>query len=223
MSHPELIAHRGASRERRENTLAAFTRALELGAAGIELDVHASADGHVVVHHDAMLRSGRRIVQNSLHDLRTEPLPDGSTLPTLDEVLTLVGAAATVYVEIKAPQIEQAVADVLARHPTRTEVHSFDHRIVHRYREIDPARRTGALSSSYPIDPVQPLLAARAETLWQYCELIDEALVSIVHEAGARLIAWTVNSEHVAERLATIGVDGLCGDDVTMLQRVVGG
>lgn len=221
MHIPDIIAHRGSSRECLENTLAAFSRALEQQADGIELDVHGSADGHVVVHHDPVLTLERggdaggtaAIRALTLAELRRVQLHGGHPVPLLDDVLALVGTQATVYVEVKAPHIEAAVAAVLDRHATvRTAVHSFDHRIPATVRTIRPATAIGFLSDSYFIDPAGMLRPTAPDVLWQYTDLIDEALVSTAHERGTKVFAWTENDPVRAHLLASWGVDGLCTD-----------
>ena len=222
---PEIIAHRGASRQRRENTLAAFSRALELGADAIELDVHATRDGVVLVHHDATLGpeagalAGRAIASLPAAAIRDAGTSDESRAPTLDEVLALVGDRAVVYVEIKGNGIERRVVDAIRRAPrVRCAVHSFDHRATRRAREIAGADGFagelpgGILMVSRAIDPVASLRAAGARDLWQHWELLDEDLVRTVHDAGCRVVAWTVNDPAVATGFAAFGVDGICTD-----------
>jgi glycerophosphoryl diester phosphodiesterase len=221
MHVPEIIAHRGSSRECLENTLAAFARALEQRADGIELDVHGSADGAVVVHHDAMLTLERgggaggmaAIRELTVPELRSARLHGGHPVPLLDDVLALVGTRATVYVEVKAPGIEAAVAALLDRHPTvRTAVHAFDHRIPVAVRTMRPGTATGFLSASYLIEPAGVLRPVSAEALWQSTELIDADLVRAAHARGTKVIAWTENDPVRAHLLASWGVDGLCTD-----------
>lgn len=221
MHIPDIIAHRGSSRECLENTLAAFARALEQGADGIELDVHGSADGHIVVHHDPVLSleqggdAGGTVTIRELTraELRRARLRGGHPVPLLDDVLDLVGTQATVYVEIKAARIEMAVATLLDRHPTvRTAVHSFDHRIPVTVRTMRPETEIGFLSDSYLIDPVGMLRSTVPDALWQYTHLIDAGLVLAAHERGAKIIAWTENDPVRAHLLASWGVDGLCTD-----------
>jgi glycerophosphoryl diester phosphodiesterase len=217
-SIPEIIAHRGASRECRENTLAAFARALEQEADGIELDVHATSDGVVVVHHDFALPLTpggvlRPIAELLWTDLRSVELPGGEHVPTLDEVCALVGTRATLYVEVKGLGIEQPVADVLARFPQlRAAVHAFDHRIPVEVRRLRPATPIGLLSASYPLDVAAWVGAVRPDAFWQQAQLIDAALVDAVHGMGSRLIAWTENDGPHARQLAAWGVDALCTD-----------
>src|ERR1044071_5320119 len=97
----ERIAHRGAPRERVENTLPGFLLALDHGADAIELDVHVTRDARVVVHHDDHVGS-LAIADTRGANLKTVELRDGARIPRLEEVLDSVGDRATVYVEMKA-------------------------------------------------------------------------------------------------------------------------
>ena len=221
----ELIAHRGASRERRENTLPAFERALELGADGIELDTHATSDGVVVVHHDPVPRAesgqkglqGRPIAALTANELRTFRFPDGSWIPTLAEVADLVGDRSILYVELKARTIEQQVLGCLKPTRTRYALHSFDHAAVQRSRRLASDVPTGILTSSYLLDPVGALHAAGARDYWQSLEFVDRELVDRVHDAGGRVIVWTVNGRAEADALRAAGVDGICSDDLRVV------
>ncbi|MGH7720050.1 MAG: glycerophosphodiester phosphodiesterase [Gemmatimonadaceae bacterium] len=218
---PQLIGHRGTPRERPENTLSAFLRALDHGANGIELDVHATRDGVVVVHHDPVLHGSARTDGRELRDLdyaevATHDLGGGVHVPRLGDVLAAVAGRMDVYVEIKGRDIEAEVMAVVKRSaaPARCAVHSFDHRAVQRALTLAPGTRGGILLSSYLIDTVAALRAAGAADLWQWWELVDRPLVDQVHAAGGRVIAWTVNDVRVARQLATMGVDALCTDDL---------
>jgi glycerophosphoryl diester phosphodiesterase len=134
-------------------------------------------------------------------------------IPTLDEVLDLLGARATAYVEIKGRGIDAPVLAVLARHATRAAVHSFDHRVARRVSALAFAPPCGILLSSYVLDAPALLRAAGARDLWQEWELIDPALVEAVHGAGGRVVAWTVNAPAALAALAAMGVDALCTDE----------
>lgn len=228
---PERIAHRGAKREHRENTLPAFLTAVERGAQGIELDVHATRDGVVVVHHDPHLGpqmsdaayAGRALAELTAAELREVPFADGTVVPTLSEVLTAVPPSVTVYVEVKASGIETAVARTIAPHAARVAVHAFDHRIPMAVCAAVGGVPAGILQASYLVDPVAALSAAHARDLWQHWELIDEALLTLVNAAGGRVIAWTANDPAVIRRLADWGVDGLCCDDLRLIDEALRG
>lgn len=224
---PEIIAHRGASRECRENTLAAFTRAMELGSDGIELDVHASRDNILIVHHDQVIQNADGSFSPPISSLTGAEIaairmPGGDSVPTLERVLELVADSVFLYLEVKASRTESFVSAIIARHPlARVAVHSFDHRIPVAIRALSPGLSIGLLSASYPLDVGSVLLPAAAQAFWMHSDLIDEELVRNVHTAGARLIAWTENSVERARELASWGVDGLCTDIPSELRNAL--
>ena len=215
----EIIGHRGAPREARENTLTSFERALAQGADAIELDVHATSDGVVVVHHDAVFAldahagiAGRPIASMTWEELERIQHSDRGRAPRLAEVLELVGDRAVAYVEVKGAGIEAAVVRCIEASPAECAVHAFDHRVVVRIRTLAPGIRTGILLEARLVDPAGALREAGATDFWQQWKMIDEDLVSAVESAGGRVIAWTVNEIPVADALVRIGVRSLCTD-----------
>jgi glycerophosphoryl diester phosphodiesterase len=204
-----------------ENTIPAFIRALELGADAIELDVHATRDGAVVVHHDPVLHADRvptnediPITGLTLSEVRDFVFPGGIAIPTLGEVLDAVGVGPTVYVEIKGANIEPLVVRCVRESKAMCAIHSFDHQAVYNVGKIFPAIRTGVLQTARPLDPVALLVAMGAEDLWQEVAAIDADLVNAVHDRGARVIAWTSNDAKEWKTLGELGVDGLCTDRI---------
>lgn len=223
-ARPELIAHRGASRERPENSLAAFLRAAELGADAVELDVHCTSDGHLIVHHDPAVKTESGVVP-----LRSMTLAlagglrvRGEPIPTLAEVINAVGGRLRIYCELKGVGTAAPATALLSPMGDGAAVHSFDHRMVAEAEALAPELPRGVLEASYHRDATFPLRDVQAEALWQNEALIDQALVDAVHAVGARLIAWTVNSPARAQELAAMGVDGLCTDDVAGIAAALG-
>lgn len=221
-----MIAHRGASRQRRENTLDAFALALAQGADAIELDVHATRDGIVVVHHDALLRAGavlRPIVQMTAAEVRAAAGASRHRAPELAEVLSLVGGRATVYVELKGADVAERAVETIARCGAGawTRVHAFDHRQVLAAATLAPEVERGILLGSRLVDTVAAMRSARASHLWQEWESVDPALIAAVHDAGGRVIAWTVNDAAHALQLARLGVDGICTDCVLPVRQAL--
>ncbi|HMU60415.1 MAG TPA: glycerophosphodiester phosphodiesterase [Gemmatimonadales bacterium] len=210
-----MIAHRGASGYAFENSPAAFREAVARGADGVELDVHATADGGIVVHHDPVLTGGSPLDSLTLAEATAALLPNGEPVPSLATALDLIGDR-DVWVEVKAlpPEHDAALLAVLdaGPFPARYAVHSFDHRITARLAVRRPDLSLGALLAARVGDPAEVLQLAGATTLWQEWTMIDPELVETVHTAGARLIAWTVNDRVAAVRLGAMGVDGLCGN-----------
>jgi glycerophosphoryl diester phosphodiesterase len=218
----ERIAHRGAKRELPENSIPAFRRAFERSADAIELDVHATRDGVIVVHHDPDLSSKRAIAAMTWDELRRVELSPGVGVPRLADVLSMTPAGKTVYVEIKGERIEAAVATVIGESAVRCAVHSFDHDAIARLRAIAPDIPRGILFDERATTDAmrRRIEATGARDLWPRRDLIDAALVSVAHTAGARVIAWTVNSTSEAQALLALGVDGLCTDDVRLLDTL---
>ena len=215
---PLRIAHRGMPRRIRENTLASFALALESGAQGIELDVHTTRDGVVVVHHDPALSSGEAVHSTDYAALQL--LPAGSSVPTLADVCALVRGRAELFVEIKGAGIEREVSDVLDGYSGPVAIHSFDVALIERLTRSHTRFRLGILPpEDGSIDIRESMQRTGALDVWPHFPLVDEALVAMVHDAGGRVIPWTVNDIAVAQRLTALGVDGLCTDDVTLLRR----
>ncbi len=228
---PELVAHRGAARERPENTLAAFAIALDQRADAIELDVHCTADGVVVVHHDpvphGVYPDGRR-ERGPIAELRYVELSTlrivGEAIPTLRDVLALVGDRATVYVEIKGAGIERAVVDAVRGSSAQCAIHSFDHEAVNRVRALAPEIPRGLLFERGDTESMLRSMERHdARDLWPAAALIDAALIEAAHRAGKRVIAWTVNDTSLASTLAAAGVDALCTDDVPLIADALRG
>jgi glycerophosphoryl diester phosphodiesterase len=96
----ERVAHRGSPKERTENTLPGFLLAIDHGADAVELDVHATKDGEVVVHHDEAVQR-MVIAQSAWRDLSRIDLGDGDRIPRLRDVLEAIGDRAAVYIELK--------------------------------------------------------------------------------------------------------------------------
>ena len=230
---PRLVAHRGVSRERPENTLPAFLRALELGADGIELDVHGTKDGVVVVHHDEIPRAtapsrslqGKRIDALTWDELQGFSVDGAALIPTLTEVLTAMRGRLDVFVELKGSGIEGPVLDIIhaSPAPARCAVHSFDHEAIRRMRSVAPAVRGGILFEARPADVVGAMRHADARDVWPREDLIDRPLVEAVHGAGGRVLAWTVNKPERGKELAALSVDALCTDALPQLKKAFDG
>jgi glycerophosphoryl diester phosphodiesterase len=217
---PQAVSHRGLRASAPENSIPAFQAALVAGAEGVELDVHATLDGTVVVHHDFdVVIDGKSAPIASL-DFATVSrarLDGDVAIPTLDQTLEAVLDRAKVYIEIKPHNIESDVVRCLKRHTHFIEnyaVHSFDHRIVKRVFEMMPSVRTGILQVGYPIDSCAAMRAAGASDLWQHAEFVDQRLVADVHSRQGRIVVWTANHDSQWARLAELGVDAICTDKV---------
>lgn len=212
----EVIAHRGASRWARENTVAAFRRAVELGADGIELDARRTADGVLVVHHDAAI-DGRAIVET-----RWAELPE--YVPTLGAALDAC-AGAWVNIEIKnspgEPDFDpddrvavEVMAELAERGPDsgRWLISSFNLRTVDRCHALD-----SSVPTAWLVMDVDGIVAATtvdhghvAINPWH--EPLTAEIVDRCHDAGLAVNAWTCNDVRRASELASWGVDGIVTD-----------
>jgi glycerophosphoryl diester phosphodiesterase len=219
-----VIAHRGASAYEEENSLAAFRAAGRMAADGVELDVHATADGCLFVHHDDTI-DGHHIPGITAAELAALRLANGEPVPTLDQALQTIGPRLQVFIEVKSlpPRFDSQLFEAMQRgpNPPGYAVHGFDHRIVRRLGDARPALPRGVLSSAYPIRPLIALQDAGATTLWQQRGLVDRPLVDAVHGTGDRVFVWTVNNASEMEQMLSLGVDGLCTNFPDIGRRVV--
>jgi glycerophosphoryl diester phosphodiesterase len=216
---PLRIAHRGMPRLMHENTRPSFSAALAAGADGIELDVHATADGVVIVHHDPVVL-GMEIRRTRWSDLESLDLASGAGIPTLEEVCRLVSGSAELFIEIKAAGIEGLVVDVLAAHDGPAAIHSFDHVMIGRLAARGVPYRLGLLFDDDVSRAVTAMRGLGALDVWPHHSLTTERLIDEVQAAGGRVIPWTVNELGRARELASWGVDGLCSDDVSLLNGI---
>ncbi|HXO86816.1 MAG TPA: glycerophosphodiester phosphodiesterase [Gemmatimonadales bacterium] len=220
---PLVIAHRGASKVELENTLAAFRAAAGQGADGVELDVHATLDGEIVVLHDPSIM-GLPIAQARMRDLAALRLLNGEPLPTLAQALDVIGPLkAFVEVKVLDPRWDDRLLQTLDRgpNPSGYAVHSFAFHVVRRLREKRPTLPVGVLSEVTTRDPKQTLDDAKAQTLWQEHTTLNESLVEAVHGLGASVITWTVDNPSEMEQLVSWGVEGICTNHPERARRVV--
>jgi glycerophosphoryl diester phosphodiesterase len=213
-----IYAHRGASAIHPENTLRAFQHALAIGVDGIELDVHATADGIPVVIHDrdvGRTTDGAGYVgEIPLARLKTFDVGDGERVPTLAEVLELVGGAVHLDVEIKGIGIERAVLGVLANYPiVRWAISSFAWETLRAVRQLDPAAELWPLAERVDDElfTIAADLASPAVSLFTGAYTAQSA--GTLRDAGLRAVVWTVNDPREARRVEEIGAFALCTDD----------
>lgn len=211
------FAHRGLhDREgaRPENSLPAFAAAVEAGV-GIELDVHLSADGHVVVTHDddtaRVCGTSRSVAASTLADLQALRL--GGTderIPTLGAVLALVAGRVPVMVEVKNPRrgtgaLEPAVAELVRRARGPVCVASFNPLTVGWFARHHPDIVRGQTSSSFEGVPapyvVRRVLASMRANRWTTPSFVSYDLAGLPNawcdrwrDAGRPLVAWTVRT-----------------------------
>jgi glycerophosphoryl diester phosphodiesterase len=222
-----VIAHRGASATEPENTLRSFRRAIELGAGMIELDLHATRDGHVVVIHDDDLSrttnlSGR-VSRSSLDEVRRADAGRGERVPTLKETLELARGRVRLYLEIKDPGAADETLRLVRYFGMQRDVllASFDLRLMRVLGEEVRDIELGVILGTPSLNPLtrwreaMPWLALRAlnyQVLCMQVELCRPYLARRVKREGKKLYVWTANSERAYARMLACGVDGICTD-----------
>jgi glycerophosphoryl diester phosphodiesterase len=219
----ERIGHRGSPNERLENTLPSFLLALEHGADAVELDVHATRDGVIVVHHNDVV-GNLALAAASWRDLSNLDLGDGARMPRLQDVLKAVGSRATVYIELKGKHVEDGVIADAREHGHRYAMHSFDHDAIARVAQRAPDIPRGVLLDRGTERPVEALRRiaerTRPRDVWPHWSLVGREFMTAAGEVGCRVIPWTVNSIDIAANLKSLGVSGVCTDDVRLLANL---
>jgi glycerophosphoryl diester phosphodiesterase len=236
------FAHRGASRDTPENTLAAFRLAREMGADGVELDVQVSKDGEAVVIHDFMVDAttdSRGAVKNkTLAELKKLDAGSwfdarfaGEPIPTLEEVIIVLGHQLLLNIELKAKGFGNAhlVAEVvrlIEDHNLvhRTIVSSFNPLALRRVKKLNPRISTGLIYSfDLPAHPLRTLflLLANADALHPEKHLITQEYVDWARERGHCVNAWTVDEPAEMKRLIALGVDGIITNRPDVLREVL--
>jgi glycerophosphoryl diester phosphodiesterase len=175
----KIVAHRGASVEAPENTLAAFERAIEVGADMIEFDVRRARDGSLVISHDA--------VRNAK-----------SKLPTLEDTLRLTQGRIQLDVELKEPGCERDAIDLLLRHFPLDDfcITSFHAPALRDTRAIQPDIRTGMIFATWTSRIRAACLSGDADILVPHYRLIDKA-----EKIGKPLFVWTVDDAKLTRKL----------------------
>jgi len=238
MPRPWIIAHRGASAYAPENTLAAFQRAVELGAPFIETDLHLTRDARFVAFHDKVLQRTTN-GQGSVHEYTLAELREldagkwfdrqfeGERIPTLDEVLRFARDKDVVfYLEIKyeaAWGMHHALVAALREHDAsaRTIVISFDPGTLKSVRELDASMMVGLLGERAEDDLVKMALAVGARQICPRHDIVTRELVERAHTEGLRVASWTVNKMEEMRAVLAAGVDGVITDVPDRLRALI--
>ncbi len=225
---PLLIAHRGASGEAPENTMAAFRLALEQGADLLEMDVHLAADGSLVVLHDPTVdrtTDGHGLVgQLTLDQIKAldagswfSPQYEAERIPTLEDVLQWAAGRVALAIEIKRdgpiryPGIEAAIVERLRRFDMvrSAAVISFDHAAVLRTKQLCPEVAGGVLFACSPVVPFSLALEARAEAILPHWANLSREMVSQAHARGLAVSTWVADDEPALRWILSLKVDAV--------------
>jgi len=230
---PLVIAHRGASGERPENTLPAYALAIEQRADMIEIDLHRTRDGRVVVTHDDRLPGlpGEGWVGDATLD-EVRALERGAArVPELGEVLDAFGARIPFNLEIKRgragayPGLEAAVLAALADRGLADTIlfSSFEDEVLARLRAAERRARIGVLvSGRAPSGWPARCAAVGAEAVHFWRGLATREAVEAAHDRGLAVYAYTVDAEEEMVDLLDRGCDGLFTNFPARMRGLVG-
>ena len=200
---------------------------MALGADAVELDVHRTSDGLLVVHHDPEIAGAGPITELTATQVATLRFK-GEPIPTLSQVFEAVGSKLRIYVELKGAETAPVALAVIRTARGKgaavdaAAVHSFDHRLIAQAMTLDSTVPRGVLEAAYPIAPTGAAQSVQARDLWRHRDFIDLPLVRAAHAEQRRVIAWTVNDATMMKRFASWGVDAICTDDVALARTTLG-
>lgn len=235
---PLIFAHRGSSAEAPENTMAAFRLAVEQGADGLELDIHMSRDGHLVVIHDETLQRTTRarglVVQRTAAELaRTDagkrfPAYKGEPVPRLEEVLELAkDEGLLVNIELKIGRMpyfcmeEEAIKQVRRfRLEQQAIFSSFERAQLVRLKTLAPDIETAVLYRRMLPAPVEYACSLGASALHPHYQIVTPEMVAAAHRSGLAVRPYTVDKQRNMRWLAELGVDALITNVPAKMRRV---
>ncbi|MEU8682693.1 glycerophosphodiester phosphodiesterase family protein [Streptomyces sp. NPDC048611] len=218
------IGHRGMMGVEPENTLRSFVRAEHEGLDVIELDLHLSKDGALVVMHDADVDrttdGAGPIAERTLAELRELDAGQGERIPVFEEVVAAVKAP--LQAEIKDVAAAQALAEVLRSRDLvdRVDVISFHDEALAAIRTLLPGVRTALVGSRYGADVVDRALAVGATMLSLNIRRLTLELVERAHAAQLKVVAWTVNTHDQLRLARGLGLDGVVTDQPEIRRAV---
>lgn len=220
------IAHRGgpiiSEHTSPENSLEAIERSLALGVDAIEIDIWL-VDGELWVTHDRRL--GRQIpgsgllTQKTRNEISHLTLENDEPIPTLTQVLSLIGDRALLNIEIKGQHCVPALIKTLTQyshdHQVSLEqyiVSSFDHRQLHQLLQQAPQIKRGVLIEGIPLDYAQCCDALRAYSFNTHISFLSQELIDDARKRGLKNWVYTVNHADDWEWMLKLGVDGVFTD-----------
>lgn len=226
---PAIWGHRGASADRQENTIAAFVEARGQGADGVELDVRRSADGGLVVHHDAALADGRPIAALAVRDLPDDVCLLGAALETC--------AANGLFVNVEIKNVEgdpdydpteylaRAVVDLVDESGLHDAVlvSSFSLATIDRVRELGADIRTGYLASARwdQTSALSRAVDGGHNAFHPFDLVVNAELVEAAHDHGVDVNVWTVDDPDRIRWLADLGVDAVITNVPAIARRAL--
>ncbi|SHF92682.1 glycerophosphodiester phosphodiesterase [Flavobacterium defluvii] len=217
------IAHRGAKAYEPENTLQAFQKALDLNSDGIELDVHLSADGHVIVIHDETIdkmTNGKGAVNSfNLSALKSFLIEGKHQIPTLREVFDLVDKKCFINIELKSRDTLQYVYELIKEYISQKNwnyehfiVSSFDWTALQEIHNQNPKILIGVLTETDLHLALAFAETIQAKAIHPYYHLLNPENVQEIQKKGFLVLPWTVNMEEDIQKIKSYKVDGIISD-----------
>ncbi|PXY41638.1 glycerophosphodiester phosphodiesterase [Flavobacterium cheongpyeongense] len=217
------IAHRGAKGYESENTLKAFQKALDLKADGIELDVHLSADGHIIVMHDETIdkmTNGKGAINTfTLAELKSFLIANTHQIPTLNEVFELVDTKCFINVELKNADTSKNVVSLIEEYINKKDwnydhfiISSFDWNALKEVHNLNPNIPIGVLTEEDLDAALAFAESIKAKAIHPDFQLLDKEKVQKIQERGFLVFPWTVNSEDDIKKVKNYKVDGIISD-----------
>ncbi|MGO1372331.1 MAG: glycerophosphodiester phosphodiesterase [Senegalia sp. (in: firmicutes)] len=228
---PIIYAHRGAKGYRPENTMAAFKLAMEMGADGIETDIHLSKDGYLVLIHDEKVdrtttKKGyikdMTLDQIKLLDAGSKFSEEfaGEEIPTLEELIILTKDTDIILnIEIKNnkmnyPKIEEKLVELIKKYKIeeRVIISSFNHNTIYKIKELDENLKTGILYSRNIKRPIRFAKNIRADALHPKHKRVDFKLMIKAKLTGLEINTFTINNTKQMNKMFKYRVDGIITD-----------
>ncbi|WP_035645848.1 glycerophosphodiester phosphodiesterase family protein [Flavobacterium sp. ASV13] len=217
------IAHRGAKAYEPENTLQAFQKALDLNSDGIELDVHLSVDGHVIVIHDETIdkiTNGKGAVNSfSLQELKSFSIAEKHQIPTLKEVFDLVNKKCFINIELKSAAALTKVVSLIDEYVSEKGwnyehfiVSSFDWNALLEVHNLDSKIPIGVLTETDLNLALAFAETIKAKAIHPYYHLLTEENTLQLQEKGFLVLPWTVNIEEDIQKIKSYKVNGIITD-----------
>ncbi|MNK40560.1 Glycerophosphoryl diester phosphodiesterase [compost metagenome] len=218
------IAHRGAKAYEPENTLQAFQKALDLNSDGIELDVHLSADGHIIVIHDETIdrtTNGKGLVNDfTLAELKSFLIDGKYQIPTLNEVFDLVDKRCLINIELKglgtAPKVVALIEEYISKKNWNYDhfiISSFDWNMLEETSNLNSKIAVGVLTEENLDSALAFAEKIKAKAIHPDFNLLNEENVKEIQEKGFLVLPWTVNSEEDIQKVKSYNVDGIISDN----------
>lgn len=211
------IGHRGAKGYKPENTLASFAKAIELNVDAIELDVHLSSDGEIMVIHDETLN--RTTTKTGFVSDYSASELKRLGIPTLEEVILLVNRRCVINIEIKEATATPKVLQLIEKSVNEQhwnyqqfQISSFNWEALSMVSKINSKIAIGVLAEASIEKALAFAIQIKAHSINPYFKLLNSENVNLIHSNGFKIYTWTVNTPEDLIFVKSLNVDGIISD-----------